>query len=116
MTELVEFSVSNSVAVLTLNRPEVRNAINDAMRGELLAAIERAAADDAIRALVLTGKGKSFCSGGDHPKSVSRSIAISLVPWRMSERRAYIARRRHSALAPGAYRSMKSRNRAAAPR
>jgi enoyl-CoA hydratase/carnithine racemase len=65
MTELVEFSVKDSVAVLTLNRPEVRNAINDAMRGELLAAIERAAADDAVRALLLTGKGKSFCSGGD---------------------------------------------------
>jgi enoyl-CoA hydratase/carnithine racemase len=65
MTNLVEFSVSESVAVLTLNRPEVRNAINDAMRGELLAAIDRAAADDAITALVLTGNGKSFCSGGD---------------------------------------------------
>jgi enoyl-CoA hydratase/carnithine racemase len=43
----------------------VRNAINDAMRGELLAAIERAAGDDAVSALVLTGNGKSFCSGGD---------------------------------------------------
>jgi enoyl-CoA hydratase/carnithine racemase len=65
MTNLVEFSISESVAVLTLNRPEVRNAINDAMRGELLAAIDRAAADDAVAALVLTGSGKSFCSGGD---------------------------------------------------
>ncbi len=65
MTNLVEFSIADSVAVLTLNRPEVRNAINDAMRGELLAAIERAAADDAVTALVLTGSGKSFCSGGD---------------------------------------------------
>jgi enoyl-CoA hydratase/carnithine racemase len=65
MANLVEFSISESVAVLTLNRPEVRNAMNDAMRGELLAAIERAAADDATKALVLTGNGKSFCSGGD---------------------------------------------------
>jgi enoyl-CoA hydratase/carnithine racemase len=65
MANLVEFSVSDSVAVLALNRPEVRNAINDAMRGELLAAIERAAGDDTITALVLTGNGKSFCSGGD---------------------------------------------------
>jgi enoyl-CoA hydratase/carnithine racemase len=65
MPDLVEFSISDSVAVLTLNRPEVRNAINDAMRGELLAAIERAAADDTVTALVLTGNGKSFCSGGD---------------------------------------------------
>ena len=58
MTNLVEFSISESVAVLTLNRPEVRNAINDAMRGELLAAIDRAAADDAVAALVLTGNGQ----------------------------------------------------------
>jgi enoyl-CoA hydratase/carnithine racemase len=65
MPDLVEFSISDSVAVLTLNRPEVRNAINDAMRAELLAAVERAAADDAVKALVLTGNGKSFCSGGD---------------------------------------------------
>lgn len=65
MTDLVEFSIADSVAVLTLNRPDVRNAINDAMRNELLAAIGRAATDDAVTALVLTGKGKSFCSGGD---------------------------------------------------
>ena len=65
MSNLVEFSIADSVAVLALNRPEVRNAINDAMRGELLAAVERAAADDAITALVLTGNGKSFSSGGD---------------------------------------------------
>jgi enoyl-CoA hydratase/carnithine racemase len=65
MTDPVEYSVSGSVAVLKLNRPEVRNAINDAMRNELLANVERAAADDAICALVLTGNGKSFCSGGD---------------------------------------------------
>ena len=65
MSNLVEFSIADSVAVLALNRPEVRNAINDAMRGELFAAIERAAADDAITALVLTGNGKSFSSGGD---------------------------------------------------
>jgi enoyl-CoA hydratase/carnithine racemase len=65
MSNLVEFSINESVAVLTLNRPEVRNAINDGMRAELLTAVERAAGDDAIAALVLTGSGKSFCSGGD---------------------------------------------------
>lgn len=65
MTNLVEFKVDNSIAIVTLNRPEVRNAINDAMRAELIAALERVATEDAVRALVLTGKGKSFCSGGD---------------------------------------------------
>jgi enoyl-CoA hydratase/carnithine racemase len=65
MAVLVELTVSDAVAVVTLNRPEVRNAINDALRGELVDALERLAADDAVRAVVLTGAGKAFCAGGD---------------------------------------------------
>lgn len=65
MSDLVKFSVDDSIAILTLNRPQVRNAIDDATRGELMAALDRVANDDAVRALVLTGEGKAFCSGGD---------------------------------------------------
>ena len=65
MTSLVELTIDNTVAIVTLNRPEVRNAINDAMRTELVAVLERVASDTAIRAMVLTGAGKGFCSGGD---------------------------------------------------
>lgn len=65
MTALVELTVDNTVAIIALNRPEVRNAINDALRAELVAALERVATDAAVRAVVLTGKGKVFCSGGD---------------------------------------------------
>jgi enoyl-CoA hydratase/carnithine racemase len=65
MTALVELAVEDTIAIVTLNRPEVRNAINDAMRAELIAVLERVAADQAIRAVVLTGAGKGFCSGGD---------------------------------------------------
>ena len=65
MTALVELAVEDKIAIVTLNRPEVRNAINDAMRSELVAVLERVAADQAVRALVLTGAGKGFCSGGD---------------------------------------------------
>jgi enoyl-CoA hydratase/carnithine racemase len=65
MTALVELAIEDQVAVVTLNRPEVRNAINDALRGEFVAALDRIASDEAVRALVLTGKGKAFCSGGD---------------------------------------------------
>ena len=65
MTSLVERTIDNGVAVVTFNRPEVRNAINDAMRTELVAVLESVAADEAVRAVVLTGKGKAFCSGGD---------------------------------------------------
>jgi enoyl-CoA hydratase/carnithine racemase len=65
MASLVEFSLEDSIGIVTLNRPEVRNAINDAMRAEFIAIIERIATDDSVRAVVLTGNGKSFCSGGD---------------------------------------------------
>jgi enoyl-CoA hydratase/carnithine racemase len=65
MTALVELTVEDKVAVVTFNRPEVRNAINDAMRAEFVAVMERLASEEAVRAVVLTGKGKAFCAGGD---------------------------------------------------
>ena len=65
MTGFVELTVEDKVAIVTLNRPEVRNAINDALRAELVALLERVAADEGVRAVVLTGKGKAFCAGGD---------------------------------------------------
>ncbi|TYB46125.1 enoyl-CoA hydratase-related protein [Actinomadura chibensis] len=66
MDETVLYSVDDRVARITLNRPEARNALNDRMIGELLAAFERAAADDAVRVIVLTGAGdRAFCAGAD---------------------------------------------------
>jgi enoyl-CoA hydratase/carnithine racemase len=62
---LVELKIEDGIAIVTLNRPEVRNAINDALRIELVGVLERVAGDEAVRAMVLTGKGKSFCAGGD---------------------------------------------------
>ncbi len=53
------------IRTLTLNRPEVRNALSPELREALTLALERAEADAQVRALVLTGKGKAFCSGLD---------------------------------------------------
>ncbi|TVX95983.1 enoyl-CoA hydratase [Mycolicibacterium porcinum] len=53
------------VRVVMLNRPEVRNAIDIPLRIELAEALETADADSSVRALVLTGAGGTFCSGGD---------------------------------------------------
>jgi len=53
------------VVTITLNRPEQRNAINLAMEQELYAAVQGAERDDAVRAVVVTGAGSSFCSGVD---------------------------------------------------
>ena len=61
----IELRVADGIATLTLNRPEVRNALDDAMRGLLLDALEEVSADKTIKALVLTGNGKAFCAGGD---------------------------------------------------
>lgn len=62
---LIDLSVQHGIATLTLNRPDKRNAMSDAMRAEFIDALEHVAADKAIRALVLTGAGKGFCAGGD---------------------------------------------------
>jgi 2-(1,2-epoxy-1,2-dihydrophenyl)acetyl-CoA isomerase len=61
----VLFSLENNVAWITLNRPEQRNAVNVQMRDELLSVFTTARSDPAIRALVLTGAGKGFCTGAD---------------------------------------------------
>lgn len=61
----VALAIESGVAVVALNRPEVRNAVNDALRADLLAALDRVAADDGVRAVVLTGRGAAFCAGGD---------------------------------------------------
>jgi len=54
------------VEILTLNRPAVRNALDPDLMSALIAALRRAAADDDVRAVVLTGSGtKAFCSGMD---------------------------------------------------
>ena len=53
------------VAVLTLNRPDARNALNADLMRVLVAALEDAAGDDGVRCVVLTGAGSSFCPGGD---------------------------------------------------
>jgi enoyl-CoA hydratase/carnithine racemase len=64
-TTLIDLQVQSGIATITFNRPDKRNAMSDAMRTEFIEALERIAADKAIRALVLTGAGKGFCAGGD---------------------------------------------------
>ena len=65
MTDLVLSDVTDGVAVITLNRPDKRNAMSDAMRAELVDALQQAASDTTVRAVVLTGAGRAFCAGGD---------------------------------------------------
>ena len=54
-----------AVRILTMNRPEKRNALNSALTQGLLDALRAADADEAVRAVVLTGAGQGFCAGAD---------------------------------------------------
>jgi 2-(1,2-epoxy-1,2-dihydrophenyl)acetyl-CoA isomerase len=59
------FHQDNGVATISLNRPEVYNALNDEITFELQDALKAVAKDESIRVVVLTGEGKAFCSGQD---------------------------------------------------
>ena len=61
----VIYAVEGAVALVTLNRPEKRNALNDALVGGLKRALAEADADESVRAVVITGAGADFCSGAD---------------------------------------------------
>jgi 2-(1,2-epoxy-1,2-dihydrophenyl)acetyl-CoA isomerase len=61
----VEFKVENSVLWITLNRPEQMGAMTSAMRDEIIERLLAARTDLDVRCVVLTGKGKGFCTGAD---------------------------------------------------
>lgn len=65
-TEQVLYEIRDASAWVTINRPDQRNALDPAVIEGLLAALERAAADDSVRSMVLTGAGdQAFCAGAD---------------------------------------------------
>jgi len=72
MFEHLTVKKENGVATLTLNRPEVYNALNDKITFELQAALKDIKKDGAVRVLVITGEGKAFCSGQDLKDSAAR--------------------------------------------
>jgi methylglutaconyl-CoA hydratase len=65
MTDTVLYTVEGSVARIVLNRPEKRNALNDAVIAGLKQGLRNAAADKNVRVVVIGGAGKDFCSGAD---------------------------------------------------
>lgn len=65
MPDTIAVERSNGVMTITLNRPDVLNAVNDLVAKELQDALRQGARDAAVRCLVLTGAGRGFCSGAD---------------------------------------------------
>jgi len=78
MADTLLFRVENGVGWIVLNRPDARNALNAEMRQGYLDALARCAEDPEIRAVVLTGAGKGFCTGAD--LSGSRAATGSTAP------------------------------------
>jgi enoyl-CoA hydratase/carnithine racemase len=63
--EQIDYSVSDRVLTITLDRPDRLNAFTDQMCNELIDAFDRADADDGVRAIIVTGRGRGFCAGAD---------------------------------------------------
>ena len=82
----VIYAVEGTVALVTLNRPEKRNALNDALVAALKDALRDADAREEVRAVVVTGAGADFCSGAD--LSALKKISEASVEENMEDARS----------------------------
>ncbi|MDQ6743613.1 MAG: enoyl-CoA hydratase-related protein [Candidatus Dormibacteraeota bacterium] len=73
------YQVDNGVAWLRLNRPQSRNAINDALRRALAEAVKQAERSSEVRALVVVGEGQAFCAGADVREFQERTGAVDAI-------------------------------------
>ena len=64
-SEHVLYTQAEGIAVITLNKPERLNAVDPEMRMEISRCVDRAAGDDTVKLMVITGAGRAFCAGGD---------------------------------------------------
>ncbi|MDE0988242.1 MAG: crotonase/enoyl-CoA hydratase family protein [Pseudomonadales bacterium] len=63
--EAIIYEVEDNILTITLNRPERLNAFNGQMSSEIHSALDRADADDNVKAIIFTGAGRGFCAGAD---------------------------------------------------
>ena len=80
----VRYEKDGRIGRITLNRPEVLNAIDDDLPGELSAAVAMADADPGVHVMVLSGNGPAFCAGYDlahYAEGSSANQAVQEMPW-----------------------------------
>src|SRR5262249_60206589 len=63
--ETILYEVEDEILTITLNRPDKLNAFTTKMMTELIDAFDRVDADDAVKAVIVTGAGRAFCAGAD---------------------------------------------------
>ena len=63
--EFINYQLEDSIAWITLNRPQVFNSFHRGMAMELIQLLDAIQADDSVRCVVITGTGKAFCAGQD---------------------------------------------------
>ena len=74
MSEIVRFEKKGAVGIITLNRPDSMNAFDTELRADVVAAFERAAGDDEVRAVIFTGEGRCFSAGADLKAGIDRDV------------------------------------------
>ena len=84
--ETITYEKSEGIAIITLNRPDVLNAVNEKMGQELLDSLRAAERDSEVRCVVITGKGRAFCAGediqdlrGDYERGVNPKLGQRLL-------------------------------------
>lgn len=85
MSDVLLTQDTQSVRLLTLNRPESFNSLNVELKQRLIEALREAAADDSVRAVVITGAGKAFCAGQDLKEHTALLEAGDATPLRTVE-------------------------------
>jgi 2-(1,2-epoxy-1,2-dihydrophenyl)acetyl-CoA isomerase len=79
MSDIVKYTQHDSVAVITLHRPDAMNSFNTELRAALAFALEKAHEDDSVRVVVLTGEGRTFSAGADLKAGIDRDVSEILL-------------------------------------
>lgn len=77
--ETVKYGQDGAVAIVTIHRPDAMNSFNDQLRKDLFAALQKAAGDDSVRVVVLTGEGRTFSAGADLNEIDSYDRSVDLI-------------------------------------